>query len=243
MIMINRGLALLIIFLLINLAISAQITSGKIVYERKTNLYKKLSKWGDVKDWIKEEDRTKVDMFELYFNDSLSLFKQQESDLKESYSWATDKNTVYQNLKRNHRYTIKSIWGEAVPLTDTLYGRKWKITDSKRSICGYMCRKAIWQANDSTSIYAWYCNEISTNVGPESFYGLPGAILGLATEDGGVIYFAKSVEQKQPDPSTLLPPKTKAKVYSPVELKAYLEKQYGKEKWGKAMIKNVFGYW
>jgi GLPGLI family protein len=241
--MINRGLALLIIFLLINLAISAQITSGKIVYERKTNLYKKLSKWGDVKDWIKEEDRTKVDMFELYFNDSLSLFKQQESDLKESYSWATDKNTVYQNLKRNHRYTIKSIWGEAVPLTDTLYGRKWKITDSKRSICGYMCRKAIWQANDSTSIYAWYCNEISTNVGPESFYGLPGAILGLATEDGGVIYFAKSVEQKQPDPSTLLPPKTKAKVYSPVELKAYLEKQYGKEKWGKAMIKNVFGYW
>ena len=174
--MINRGLALLIIFLLINLAISAQITSGKIVYERKTNLYKKLSKWGDVKDWIKEEDRTKVDMFELYFNDSLSLFKQQESDLKESYSWATDKNTVYQNLKRNHRYTIKSIWGEAVPLTDTLYGRKWKITDSKRSICGYMCRKAIWQANDSTSIYAWYCNEISTNVGPESFYGLPGEI-------------------------------------------------------------------
>ena len=239
----NKRFFLLIIFLLITFALSAQITTGKIVYERKTNLYKKLSKWGDVKDWIKEEDRTKVDMFELYFNDSLSLFKQQESDLKESYSWATDKNTVYQNLKRNHRYTIKSIWGEAVPLTDTLYGRKWKITDSKRSICGYMCRKAIWQANDSTSIYAWYCNEISMNVGPESFYGLPGAILGLATEDGGVIYFAKSVEQKQPDPSTLLPPKTKAKVYSPVELKAYLEKQYGKEKWGKAMIKNVFGYW
>ena len=165
--MIKGRFILLIISLLFTSTISAQITSGKIVYERKTNLYKKLSKWGDVKDWIKEEDRTKVDMFELYFNDSLSLFKQQESDLKESYSWATDKNTVYQNLKTNHRYTIKSIWGEAVPLTDTLYGRRWKITDSKRSICGYMCRKAIWQANDSTRIYAWYCNEISTNVGPE----------------------------------------------------------------------------
>ena len=243
MIMNNKRLSLLMVFWLITSGIYAQITFGKIVYERKTNLYKKFSKWDGVKDWIKEEDKTKVDVFELYFNDSLSLFKQQESDLKESYSWATEKNTVYQNLKTNHRYTIKNIWGEDIPLTDTLYGRRWKITDSKRSICGFMCRKAIWEANDSTRIYAWYCDEISVNVGPESFYGLPGAILGLATEDGGVIYFAKSVEEKQQDPVGLTPPKTKAKVYTPAELKAYLEKQYGKEKWGKAMIKNVFGYW
>ena len=27
------------------------------------------------------------------------------------------------------------------------------------------------------------------------------------------------------------------------KLRAELEKQYGKEKWGKAMIKNFFGYW
>jgi GLPGLI family protein len=221
----------------------AQITSGKIVYERKTNLYKKLKEWRDVQDWIKEGDKTKVDVFELCFNDSLSVFKPEESDLKENYSWATAKNTAYQNTKSNSRYMIKSIWGEEVYLTDTLYKRHWKITASKRNICGYNCRKAIWDANDSTRIYAWYCNEIVPGIGPESFFGLPGAILGLASEDGGVIYFAKTVEAVQQQTSTLLPPKTKNKIYSSPELRTRLEKEYGKEKWGKAMIESVFGYW
>ena len=222
---------------------SGQITSGKIVYERKTNLYKKFKDWDNLKDFIKEADKSKTEVFELYFNDSLSTFKPEESDLKETYSWATEKNTVYQNLSANTRYTIKRIWGEEVRLMDTLYKRSWRITDSKRNICGYVCRKAIWHVNDSTSIYAWYCNEISSGFGPESFYGLPGAILGLATEDGSVIYFAKSVETTKHDLPVLMPPKTKDKIYAPAELKAKLEKQYGREKWGQAMIKNLFGYW
>jgi GLPGLI family protein len=220
-----------------------QITSGKITYERKTNLYKKFKDWDGVKDWIKEGDKSKVDVFELYFNDSLSLFKPQESDLKENFSWATDKNTVYQNLKSNKRFTTKRIWGEEVKLTDTLYKRVWKITDSKRTICGYSSRKAIWQVNDSVRMYAWYCDEISSGFGPESFYGLPGVILGLATEDGSVIYFAKNVDATKQEIGVLLPPNPKGKVYTASELKLKLEKEYGREKWGKAMIKNVFGYW
>src|SRR6185436_4294468 len=148
---------LLLLVLALVYGVSGQITSGKITYERKTNLYKKFKDWDGVKDWIKEGDRTKVDVFEHYFNDTLTLFKPQESDLKENFSWATEKNTVYQNLNANSRYTIKRIWGEEVHLRDTLYHRQWKITGSKRNIGGYECRKAIWQANDSTRIYAWYC--------------------------------------------------------------------------------------
>ena len=220
----------------------AQFTSGKISYERKTNLYKKIKEdW--VKEWIKERDKIKVDSFELIFNDTLSFFRPVESELKEFYSWATEKNKVYQNFKTGSRYTIKNIWGEEVHVLDTLYKRKWKITDSKRTICRFTCRKAVWCVNDSTRIYAWFCNEIIPSVGPESFFGLPGAILGLASEDGGVIYFARSFESMKQDAITLVPPKTKKKIYTNGELKTELEKRYGKEKWGKAMIKNVFGYW
>ena len=61
--------------------IQSQIKSGKITYERKTNLYKKFKNNGDVKEWLKEDDKNKLDVFELYFNDSLSVFKPQESDL------------------------------------------------------------------------------------------------------------------------------------------------------------------
>ncbi|MCX6292662.1 MAG: hypothetical protein NT126_13025 [Bacteroidetes bacterium] len=47
---------------------------------------------------------------------------------------------------------------------------------------------------------------LSSGFGPESFVGLPGAILGLATEDGSVIYFAKNVEAVKQELNNLFPP-------------------------------------
>jgi GLPGLI family protein len=236
-------LPLFICLLMMLNSLSSQITYGKIVFERKTNLYKKFKNNGDVKEWLKEEDKNKVDVFELYFNDSLSVFKPQESDLVERMSWSTTKNVVYQNQQTNFRLTEKKIWGEGFLVADSIRQFNWKMTDSKRAICGYQCRKAIWQANDSTRIYAWYCAEVIPSIGPESFVGLPGAILGLATEDGGVIYFAKSIEVVKPDVTVLLPKKSKQKMYKSADLKAQLEKDFGKEKWGKAMIYNNFSIW
>jgi GLPGLI family protein len=222
------------------ISVSAQITSAKITFERKTNLYKKLK--GNLENWLKEEDKVKIDYFELFINDTCSLFKPQESDLKENMSWATSKNTVLQNFKLNTRYIIKPMWGEELHLTDSMFKRKWKITESSRKIAGYACRKAVWQANDSTRIYAWFSYDIVPATGPESFNGLPGTILGLATEDGGVVYFAKKVEVLTPTPATFILPKKK-KVYTIPELKAQMEKQYGKEKWFKNMIHEQFGIW
>lgn len=223
--------------------LSAQITAGKIVYERKTNLYKKFKNNRDVKEWIKEEDKNKLDIFELYFNDSLSVFKPEESDLVDKMSWTTTKNVVYQNFKTGYRLTEKKLWSEKFLVSDTIRTFKWKITDSKRTISGYQCRKAIWQANDSIRVYAWFCNEIIPSIGPESFVGLPGAILGLATEDGGVIYFAKSITAIKPDAEILIPKKTKQKIYKTKELRAQLEKDFSKDKWGKIMIYNNFEIW
>jgi GLPGLI family protein len=236
------GRLFLVICILFCLDGDAQILSGKITYERKTNLYKKF-KSDDVKDWLKEQDKNKVDVFELYFNDTMSVFMPKESDLKEEMSWATSKNTVYQNLIRNTRLSIKDMWGEKFYVEDTLWKRTWKITDNKRNIAGYNCRKAIWQANDSTRIYAWYSDDLVPSVGPESFYGLPGTILGLATEDGGVIYFAKSVEVMNPPIEKLTPIKSRNKIYKTAEIKAKLEKDFGKRPWGKEMIMNMFGLW
>lgn len=221
----------------------AQISYGKITFERRTNLYKKFKYYDNVKEWLNEADKNKIDVFELYFNDTTSYFGPKESNLVERLEWATSKNIVYQNYKQNTRWTEKSIWGEKFIVTDSIRNFKWKITDNKRTICGYQCWKAIWQANDSTKIYAWYCNEINSNVGPESFTGLPGAILGLATEDGGVVYFAKSVELIKPEINNLIPKKSKNKQYKTTELKTQLEKEFGKEKWGKMMIYNLFAIW
>ncbi len=219
----------------------AQIHSAKITFERKTNLYKKFKDQGTQR-WIKEEDRIKIEYFELLVNDTIALFKPQESELRENYAWATAKNTVLQNANTQSRYMIKTIWGEELHLTDSLFKREWKITESTRKIAGYPCRKAFWQANDSVRIYAWFSYDLVPSFGPESFNGLPGTILGLATEDGGVVYFAKSVLVVKPEPAQFVLPKKK-KVYTVNELKAMLTKQYGTEKWFPQMINSQFGIW
>lgn len=218
-----------------------QISSAKITYERKTNLYKKF-KSHDVQNWIDESDKIKIEYFELYVTDTCSLFKPQESELREKYGWATSKNTVYQNFNHGTRYLIKTIWGEELHLTDSLFKRSWQITESTRNIVGYNCRKAIWQANDTTRIYAWFSYDILPSTGPESFNGLPGTILGLATEDGGVVYFAKKVDIIKPEQTDLAVSKKK-KIYTIPELKDQLTKQYGKEKWFKTMFYEQFGIW
>lgn len=224
-----------------SVSLTAQITAGKITFERKTNLYKKY-KGDDYKRWIKEENKIKIDYFELYFNDTVSLFKPVDSELKEDLEWTTQKNTVYQNFNTQKRYVKKVFWGEELNLTDSLFKRKWKITESTRKIAGYNCRKALWQVNDSTRIYAWFSYDLTTGTGPESFYGLPGTILGLATEDGGIIYFAKKVEILTPPPATFVQAKKK-KVYTIPEMKDEMNKRWGKEKWFKGVIHETFEVW
>ncbi len=220
----------------------AQITSAKITYERKTNLYKKFKSKDYVLRWIKEEDKIKIDYFELFITDSCSVFRPQENELKENYSWTTSKNTVYQYPDQNKRYLIKTMWGEELHLTDTLRKREWHVTESTRKIAGYVCRKAIWHVNDSTRIHAWFSYDITPSAGPESFNGLPGTILGIANEDGGIVYFAKKIEILKPEAKLFVPPKKK-KIYTVTELIAELTKQYGYEEWFKDNLEMNFGIW
>lgn len=190
--------------------------------------------------WLGEKNKTKIDLFDLYFNDSMSLFVPQDIVGTDELSWATNRNTVYQNINQQSRLSILNVWGENLYVQDSLVNRKWKITDSKRKIGKYERRKAIWEVNDSTRIYAWFSDEIIPSVGPETFTGLPGAILGVANEDGGVIYFAKTIEVQNPDMTTLAPNIGKNKTLTSAELRIKLEKQFGSKPEFKGFIVDLF---
>jgi GLPGLI family protein len=221
---------------------SAQITNAKITFERRTNLYKKYRNNNNLSRWVKEDDKIKTEVFELFITDTMSLFRPQESNLKEMNTWMTSKNTVYQYLAGRKTYSIKTMWGEELHLTDTLRHRKWKMTSGTRKIAGYECRKAYWQANDTIRVYAWFSHDLVTSTGPETFNGLPGTILGLAMEDGGVVYFARKVEPGAQPADVFVRPNRK-KVYAVPELKARLTRQYGHEKWFAPMLFEQFEVW
>lgn len=216
----------------------AQITSGKIVFERKTNLLKKFDD-PQFKDFLKD-NKTKVDMFELYFNDTSCVFKPQPTEVVDELAWTTTKNTVYQNLNTGERMSVMDLWGNQVYVKDSMGSRQWKITDSRRHIGKYECRKAVWEKDDSTRIYAWFSVDIVPPVGPEMFSGLPGAILGLATEDGGIIYFAKEVTIQEVDPKVLKYDSGKNDIYTVEQLREELTKRFAKQPWGQRAIADLF---
>lgn len=215
--------------LFVTTASFAQITSGRIVYERKTNLQKLYGDNERVKRFLKPDMKWKIEEFELYFNDSLSAFLPIESDEPEQgfMKFLTTHNKVYNNLATDEKVAILNMWGTETYVKDSITKRTWKVTESKRKIAGFVCRKAMWEMNDSTRIYAWFSSEVVPTVGPEGFNGLPGTILGLATENGSIIYFAKEVKAIEP-PKNKLEYNLKGKdVYTVEELKATLLEKMG----------------
>ena len=221
-----------------NLSFS-QIKEGKITFERKTNLEKRFDD-PRMKRFVTEDNKIKTDMFVLYFNDTCSIFKPILSDTPDEMSWMTTKNSYYQNSLRDEKLTILGLFGQDVYIRDSISKRQWKITENKRMIGKYECRKAIYQKDDSTRLYAWFSPDIIPTTGPEGFSGLPGTILGLATEDGGIIYFAKTVEIMQPKKEDFSVNIGKNKVYTMPELKEKIEKDYGNTPWGKRMFGDLF---
>lgn len=208
----------------------AQVTSGRIVFERRTNLKKRMGDNPRMKDMINDKNKIRKENFELLFNESGSVFKYIETDVPEEgfLKYMTQRNTVYQNLEGNEKMIIMDLWGSPAHLKDSIEAREWKITDNQRTFDGYLCRKAIWEMNDSTRIYAWFSPDLVPATGPEGFNGLPGTILGLATEDGSVVYFAKTVEVMEVKDTELDYSKIKGDVYNKEELKALLAEKMGR---------------
>ena len=215
------------------------ISSGKIIFERQTNLEKRFNDQR-MKRFVTVANKIRIESFQLAFNDTSSYFAVVPSNQPEEMAWLTTKNAYYQNLNESSQLMMLAVFGQNVYVQDSLPQRIWKITEGKRNICGYECRKAIYQKNDSTRLYAWYTPIITPSVGPEGFCGLPGTILGLATEDGGIVYFAKKIELSEPKKEELVLNPGKNKVFTIAELRQKIDKEYGSTPWGKSLFNDLF---
>lgn len=239
------GINKIVIALVLLLSWSAQaqtsmLRAGKITYERRTNLYKMFDDERMRK--MVGDNKIKSDFFTLHFTDSTSLFQYVTPDQPDPQSWMTMKNTVYTNLNNHMRFVYMEMMGSGMTIGDSLAKHTWKLTDKTRKIAGYECYRAVWEKNDSTRIYAWYTTDIIPSIGPESILGLPGAVLGLATEDGGIVYFATKVEAIDPTPEQMVQPKKKGKQYTEAELLAELTAKLAGTPYGPRIILGIF-FW
>jgi len=208
----------------------AQMTSGKIVFYRKMNLKKMFKDNPRVAPMLNDDITWNVDSFALYFDENRSAFLPIEGDEMERgmMKMLTPQNSTYKNLSKNERMVEMVMMGTPMTIKDTVKQRVWKVTDSKRRIAGYMCRKSVLEVNDTTRLYAWFTSDIVPAIGPEGFDGLPGAILGFANEEGSIVYFAKRVEAMEPSEETMTPQGKSKDVFKEEELKALLLERMGK---------------
>ncbi len=218
------------------------IESGKIVYERKTNLLKLKELPPFLKD-IAENKKYNIDEFTLTFNEHGSVFIPKTAMSNDPADMLTTKNTVYCNHQTKDRMTLLDMMGNKVYIQDTVNKINWKMTDNTRKLAGYNCKMAIYQKDDSTRLYAWYAEELVPSVGPETFSGLPGTILGLATEDGGVVYFAKSVEFVTVEDKAFKYETGKTKVFTKKAFAEEITKQMGNSPMAKGMIASFFKWY
>lgn len=218
--------AILIFCLAFN--VSAQksiIEAGTIEYERKTNTHKlnRDNEW-----FARMKDNVAMyhtNFFELTFTPEKSLYKPGKEVVNNSgwFAPACGENIVYTDFTTNKVTASKKLLEDTYLVADSIHGIKWKITNDFRSFLGYECRKAVGTIYDTVIVVAFYCDQIAVSAGPESFGGLPGAILGLAIPRMYTTWFAtKFTKADYTNPPVMEAPK-KGKSISPQKLTADLK--------------------
>jgi len=169
------------------------ITEGKIEFERKLNLH---SQFNDDNAWSAEYKKSipqfKTTYFNLLFNNNKTLYQPGREVAENNKLWEqpAEENIVYSDLDKQQMISQKKIFEKTFLITDSTRKIQWKITDEKRTIAGFECRRANALIMDSVYIVAFYTDEIVTTSGPESFSGLPGMILGVAIPHEHITWFA-----------------------------------------------------
>jgi len=122
------------------------------------------------------------------------------------------KNARIKNAKRFKYYLVKDYKNKFLvkPTTvgtirDSLGIIKWNIEKGNKEILGYPCKKATCEFRGRKYI-AYYTPKIAIPDGPYKFYGLPGLILEISSDDNFIRLEAKSITKG--DNSILELPKT-----------------------------------
>lgn len=191
---------------------------GKITFERKVNVHKQFDEMmknnpqgsAMMENMKKQVPKYKTDVFELFFNESSSVYKPAPDGITESKMMMgnapADRNAVYSNFATDTCIAEKKVFEKTYLIKDTLREYTWKITEEFRKIAGFNCRRAETIIMDSIYVIAFYTDGIITPSGPESFNGLPGMILGIVMPRLNMTYFATKVDNYLPSEKDLTPP-------------------------------------
>ena len=202
------------------------VEKGRIVFERKINTYAILPAFviesniapaAELKAYIQnfrsDNPQFWTDSFQLVFDGGRTVYGpigKVSNFLHGVGIPVSNENKVYSDLSNATFVAEKLAYNEAMVVKDTIPKIRWKLTSETREIAGYECRRANALIMDSLYVVAFYTDAIKTKGGPESFSGLPGAILGVVLPHYHISYFATKVEVMDTVPAAAMLPTEKA---------------------------------
>jgi GLPGLI family protein len=137
--------------LLSTTSLFAQMKEGKIVYERKMNIWRMITD---------PEMRTRVPEFrtanfELLFNDKASLYRSVPDDEApdpfannggdrggQRFNFRMPETTTYIDLATQIQYESRPMFEKTFLVVDSLKPLKWKISEETKTIAKHLCKKA-----------------------------------------------------------------------------------------------------
>lgn len=197
------------------------ITQGVIAYEKKVNVYgifqDQIKKNPDnnwtllrFEDYKKNNPQFTTKKSTLTFaKDNTHFVPQAEEKVQSVFSTfpATQQNnTIFTDTRNGLSVAQKQVYETKFLVKDSVRKVEWKITDERRTIAGFDCRRANAIIMDSVYVVAFYSDEIPVSGGPESFCGLPGMILGVALPREHITWFATSVTEQAVEPDKIQAP-------------------------------------
>ncbi len=223
--------------------VMAQMKEGRIVYERKVNMYRMITD-PEMRARVPE---FRTSQFELLFNDQASLFRTVPEDEApdpfannggerggQRFMFRMPETATYTDLASQVQYESRGMFEKTFLIIDSLKTIKWKMSEETKTIAKHLCKKATTSVplqtmrfggprpggrnNPDTTIkvpatpkeqdvVVWYTEEIPASIGPDTFTGLPGAILEVNMDNDANVTTAIEITTKYPKKELVQPTK------------------------------------
>ena len=226
---------------------SQPLKEGKIIYERKVNLHRRLTD-ESMKSMVPEFNTSKA---ELDFSADESIYKsiKEEKDIRDEAGQEHNGNMMmrigggpddqtYKNYATERITEQRELGPKKYLIEDTLHRQNWKLETETRTIKGYPCKKATTKGKDGGEIVAWYAEDIQTSSGPESFGNLPGLIMELNINDAEIVFTALDIVTKDFDKNIVKAPSDGKKI-SREAFRKMMEDQFGANPGGGPTIRII----
>jgi GLPGLI family protein len=184
--------------------LAAQTKEGKITYEQKVDMFRRIPEENQELRSMMPQFRTSK--FELQFADNQSFFKAVEEapDMTEQNNngivlriGGGGENQYYKNFTTQKSVEKRELMEDIYLVEDSIRSLTWKLEDGEtKTILGFSCKKATGKTERGSNIIAWYSEDIPIPGGPEQFNGLPGMILGIDANKGEIVFMATQLDKK-----------------------------------------------